>query len=187
VTSYVEKGLFPNIFVSTINEDDESLLVTTSSPEAVVLRFKDGKISPFTFAGQTTPLSKIENYTFTIYRDPAGTLWFGTVPGLFKFAKGGPLAKAFQKQIQFPVTSIFDDLHGSLWLGGRTPGLTRLHLSDGRVTHYTSEAPEHNSQPGGWRARDGRLWFTTRKGVVVIDPKHLVHNDLAPPVVIESV
>src|SRR5208337_3523804 len=32
VTSYVEKGLFPNIFVSTINEDDESLLVTTSSP-----------------------------------------------------------------------------------------------------------------------------------------------------------
>jgi len=248
VTSYVEKGLFPNIFVSTINEDDESLLVTTSSPEAVVLRFKDGKISPFTFAGQTTPLSKIENYTFTIYRDPAGTLWFGTVPGLFKFAKGGPLAKAFQKQIQFPVTSIFDDLHGSLWLGGRTPGLTRLHLSDGRVTHYTSEAglfdgsltrvladdddnlwistshgiyrasrkelddyadghatmihavvygtadgmktseaPEPNSQPGGWRARDGRLWFTTRKGVVVIDPKHLVHNDLAPPVVIESV
>jgi PAS domain S-box-containing protein len=247
-TVYATKGLFPKVFLSAITEDEEGLIVSTSAPESVVLRFKDGKISPFKFEGQTTPLSKIENYTFTIYRDPSGTLWFGTVPGLFKFARGEPLAKAFQKQIQFPVTSIFDDQHGSLWLGGRTAGLTRLHLSDGRVTHYTSEAglfdgtltcvlsdddgnlwistpngiysasrkelddyadghatlihpvvygtadgmktseaPDPNSQPGGWRTLDGKLWFTTRKGVVVIDPKHLLHNDLAPPVVIESV
>jgi len=247
-TVYGAKGLFPKVFLSAINEDEEGLIVSTSAPESVVLRFRDDKISPFTFEGQATPLSKIENYTFTIYRDPSGTLWFGTVPGLFKFAKGEPLAKAFQKQIQFPVTSIFDDQHGNLWLGGRTPGLTRLHLSDGRVTHYTSEAglfdgsltcvlsdddgnlwistpngiyrasrkelddyadghatlihpvvygtadgmktseaPDPNSQPGGWRTRDGKLWFTTRKGVVVIDPKHLLHNDLVPPVVIESI
>ncbi len=248
LTFYGGTGRFPKVFLSAINEDGESLIVTTSAPEQVALRFKDGKVSPFTFEGETTPLSKIENYTFTIYRDPSGTLWFGTVPGLFKFAKGEPLAKAFQKQIQFPVTSIFDDQHGSLWLGGRTPGLTRLHLSDGRVTHYTSaaglfdgsltrvlpdddgnlwistpngiyrasrkelddyadghaamihpvvygtadgmktsEATEPNSQPGGWRTRDGKLWFTTRRGVVVIDPKHLLQNDLPPPVVIESV
>src|SRR5208283_457711 len=247
-TDYGRKGLFPKVFVSAINEDEQSLIVTTSAPEAVVLRFKDGKISPFTLDGQKTPLSKIENYTFTVYRDPSGTLWFGTVPGLFKFAKGEPLAKAYQKQINFPVTSIFDDQHGSLWLGGRTPGLTRLHLRDGRVTHYTSraglfdgaltcvlsdddgnlwistpngiyrasrkelddfadghttlihpdvygtadgmktsEAPDPNSQPGGWRTWDGKLWFATRRGVVVIDPKHLLHNDLVPPVVIESV
>lgn len=41
--------------------------------------------------------------------------------------------------------------------------------------------------PGGCRTRDGKLWFATRKGIVMVDPDHLAHNDLVPPVVIESV
>jgi PAS domain S-box-containing protein len=233
-------------FISAISEDEESLIVTTS--DTVALRFKDGKVGPFTFGGQTTPLSKPGNYTFTIYRDPAGTLWFGTVQGLFKFARGESPANAQQKQIDFPVTSISDDQRGSLWLGGRTPGLIRFRISDGRVTRYTKKAglfddyltriltDDHNNlwistangiyeangndldafadgrastvpttiygiadgmktseasspaaQPGGWRTHDGKLWFATRKGIVAIDPNHLVHNDLIPPVVIEDV
>jgi PAS domain S-box-containing protein len=233
-------------FISAINEDEESLIVTTS--QTIALRFKEGKVYPFTIRGQTTPLSKPGNYTFVIERDPSGTLWFGTVQGLFKFAKGEAPENARQTQIDFPVTTIFNDQRGSLWLGGRTPGLIRFRISDGRVTHYTKQAglfddyptrilaDDHNNlwistsngiyrasgkdldafadgrvsivpttvygiddgmktseasspaaQPGGWRTHDGKLWFATRKGVVVIDPDHLVHNDLVPPVVIEDV
>src|SRR4029453_1995192 len=40
-------------------------------------------------------------------------------------------------------------------------------------------------QPAGWKTRDGRLWFPTLKGVVVIDPSQI--NALPPPVVIERV
>jgi PAS domain S-box-containing protein len=246
VTIYSGNGRLFRGFISAVGEDDESLIVTTSEP--AVLRFKNGVLSPFTFEGQTTPVSQPKNYTFTIYRDPSGTLWFGTVLGLFRLAHGESPANAQQKQINFPVTSISDDHRGSLWLGGRTPGLTRLRLADGRVTLYnkqaglfddyasralpdddgnlwisspsgiywasrkelddyadgrlpairtvvygildgmkTREASDPASQPGGLRARDGKLWFTTRKGVVVVNPKHLLHNDLAPPVVIESV
>ena len=29
------------------------------------------------------------------------------------------------------------------------------------------------SQPAGWRGRDGRLWFPTIKGLVVLDPEQL--------------
>jgi signal transduction histidine kinase/CheY-like chemotaxis protein/ligand-binding sensor domain-containing protein len=244
-TLYGGNGRLSKAFISAISEDDESLIVTTS--ETVALRFKDGKVEPFTFNGQTTPLSKPGNYTFTIYRDPTGTLWFGTVQGLFKFARGESPANAQQKQINFPVTSISDDRQGSLWLGGRTPGLIRFRTSDGRVTRYTKQAGlfddypayvltddegnlwistssgiytvslkemddyadgrrsairpsvygisdgmrtteiDPTSQPGGWRTRDGKLWFATQKGVVVIDPNHLLHNNLLPPVVIESV
>jgi len=42
-------------------------------------------------------------------------------------------------------------------------------------------------QPAAWKGADGRLWFPTVKGVAVVDPDHLRINDLAPPVVIESV
>jgi len=233
-------------FIPAIGEDDEGLIVATT--EALALRLRNGDAVPLTIRGQTTPLSTPGNYTFTIYRDSSGTLWFGTARGLFRFANGEPPDRAPQKQITFPVTTIFDDGRGSLWLGGRVPGLTRFRIKDGRVTRYTendglfddypshiladdagnlwisaasgiyrvsqqdlddfadgrisairsdrygtadgmkdSEAASPLSQPSGCRTRDGRLWFCTQKGVVVVDPKHLMTNRLAPLVLLEEV
>jgi hypothetical protein len=40
--------------------------------------------------------------------------------------------------------------------------------------------------PAGIRAHDGKLWFPTQDGVVVIDPNRVGANLGAPPVVIES-
>jgi signal transduction histidine kinase/CheY-like chemotaxis protein/ligand-binding sensor domain-containing protein len=245
-TTYPGERRVSKFYISAINEDDEGLILATS--ETLVLRFRDSKALPFTIGGQTTPLSQPGNYTFTIYRDPARTLWFGTVLGLFKFARGQPPDQARQKQIDFPVTSIFDDGRGNLWLGGRIPGLTRFSTRDGRVTRYTkkvglfddyptrvladddgnfwistsrgiyrvarqvldnfadgrismvettrfgiedgmktSEASAPAAQPAGCRTRDGRLWFATQKGVVVVDPRRMIHNDLVPPVIVEEV
>jgi diguanylate cyclase (GGDEF)-like protein len=245
-TVYDPDGRFSKHRISAINEDEESLIVTTD--ELIALRFKDGQVLPFTIHGQETPLTSPGNYTITIYRDPSGTLWFGTVQGLFKFAPGQPPMQARQSQIDFAVTSISDDHQGNLWLGGRVPGITRFRIRDGHVTHYgekdrlfddfpssillddgdnlwistsngiyvtnrkdlnefadgrvstvrttvfgtedgmkTSEANLALSQPAGWRASDGRLWFTTTKGIVVVDPKHILHNDMIPPVVVEDV
>jgi signal transduction histidine kinase/ligand-binding sensor domain-containing protein/CheY-like chemotaxis protein len=232
-------------FISAIGEDDEGLIVTTT--EALALRMRHGEGVPFTIRGQTTPLSTPGIYTFTIYRDPSGTLWFGTAEGLYRFAQGESPGNAFQKQIAFPVTTISDDGRGSLWLGGRVPGLTRFRIKDGRVTRYTessglfddypsrileddagnlwisaangiyrvsrgdlddfadgriaavrttqygtadgmkvSQASPPLAQPGGCRTRDGRLWFCTQKGVVIVDPKHIIENRLVPPVVLEE-
>ena len=42
-------------------------------------------------------------------------------------------------------------------------------------------------QSAGFIADDGKLWFPTMGGVVVIDPEAASVNPLAPPVVIESV
>ena len=50
-----------------------------------------------------------------------------------------------------------------------------------------SEASAPAAQPAGCRTRDGRLWFCTQKGVVIVDPNHLVANRLVPPVVLEEV
>jgi len=50
-----------------------------------------------------------------------------------------------------------------------------------------SEPALAQSQPGGWRDADGKLWFTSAKGIVSIDPRHIPRNDLAPPVLVEGV
>lgn len=42
-------------------------------------------------------------------------------------------------------------------------------------------------QPAGWRARDGKLWFPTTKGLAMIDPSHIQSNAVPPPVSIERV
>ena len=44
-----------------------------------------------------------------------------------------------------------------------------------------------NWQPGGWKTHDGRLWFATSKGAVLINPKSFKQNPLKPPVLIEQV
>jgi signal transduction histidine kinase/CheY-like chemotaxis protein/ligand-binding sensor domain-containing protein len=249
-TQYPAGGRLSKYYISAINEDEEGLIVTTS--ESVALRFHNGEVEPLTIHGRTTPISArvhdSGNYTFTIYKDPSGTLWFGTVHGLFEFAAGQAPDRARRKEIDFAVVSIFDDGRGNLWLGGRNNGVTRYHIQTGQVTHFgkkeglfdgsptgvladgqgnlwvsgpdgiyrasredlddvangraakvratrfrttdgmkTAEASPPASQPGAWRGRDGRLWFTTQKGVVVVDPQNLAHNGLIPPVVIEEV
>ena len=235
-----------NRFVSAISEDDEGMIITTS--DTVALRYKNGEVQPFTIRGKPTPLSVPGNYTFTIYRDAKGTLWFGTVKGLFKFEAGKDPSQSRQASVDFSVTSISPDNKGNLWLGGRTPGIARFRIEDGKVTHYTrkeglfdeyptkalpdqagnlwistskgiyvangqgldgiaegrvsrvrstrygiadgmitSEASGPGAGSGGWAASDGKLWFTTAKGLVVIDPAHMVTNDQVPPIAIEDV
>jgi diguanylate cyclase (GGDEF)-like protein len=246
VKVYDGGGHYSKAFISAISEDDEGLIVTNAESRA--FRFKDGKALPFTVRGSTTPITDSGIYTFTIYRDPAGTLWFGATKGLFKLpAAGGPGA-GWQLKEAIDITNIFDDGSGHLWLGGRTPGILRFTISSGQVTrftkreglfdgytslilagddgnlwisaedgiyavspkelndvaegrkpsvpsvHYgladgmkTTEASDSPSQPGGCRTPDGKLWFTTKKGIVEVDPLHLIHNDLIPPVIVESV
>src|SRR5581483_11667613 len=51
----------------------------------------------------------------------------------------------------------------------------------------TAECSVPERQPAGSVGGDGRLWFTSRKGVVAIDPTRTATNEQPPPVVIERV
>ncbi len=151
-------------FISAINEDEHGLILATSRTQ--LFRFREDRLEAFTFDGKTTPLSKPGNYTFVIYRAPDATLWFGTVKGLFGFAHGKPTELAQQQQIKFPVTEIFDDGLGNLWLGGRVPGITRFRIADGTVTRYTSEQGLFDDIPTRILAdRANNLWISTSRGI----------------------
>ena len=163
-TVYHSDPRLTKAYISAIGEDEEGLIVTTS--DSLALRVIDGKALPFTVHGKTTPLSAPGNYTFTIYGDPSGTEWFGTVKGLFRFVPGQPPEKSQQAQVHFPVTSISDDGRGNLWLGGRVPGLTRFRISDGQLTRYTKRDGMFDDYPS--RAlpdRAGNLWISTSNGI----------------------
>lgn len=246
LTVYDGGGHFSKNFTSAIFEDDESLIVTNSESRA--FRFKDGKVLPYTVRGKPTLVTDAGIYTFAIYRGPSGTLWFGTSNGLFKAPDEGHPEGSWEPGINFNVVTIFEDGSGSLWLGGRTPGLTQYRIRDHRVTRYTkrdglfdgfasyiqpggdgnlwisaedgiysvgqkdledfaegrtksvssteygladgmktTEASVPATQPGGCRTADGKLWFTTKKGIVAVDPRHIEHNNLIPSVMVETV
>jgi signal transduction histidine kinase len=91
--------------------------------------------------------------------DGAGQLWLGSYNGIFRIAK----ASLGTGSAQLPIVSY-----------GRSDGLPTLECSG-------------NYQPSAWRARDGRLWFATPKGVVSVDPDAPTVDRPPPPVVLEEV
>lgn len=143
-------------------------------------------------------------WVISLYFDSADTLWIGTVGrGLYRFKDG--LFRQYSAQQGLPdvtVNSILEDAATNLWIGSNK-GIFRISRQDlDAVAAGTKQAVEPlifgkadgmkgsdtiaGSQPSGWRARDGRLWFPTSRGVVVVDPARLSLNDLPPVARIEE-
>jgi len=136
-----------------------------------------------------------------LYQEPTGTLWAANYgEGLIRFRDGRFKAVTTRDGLpnDTPV-AILDDGKGNLWVSSDR-NISRLSLkelndfADGKVssilpvTYGIAEgmrSSECNSgSPGAWKARDGRLWFPTLRGVVAIDPT--AGHRLPPPVVLEE-
>jgi diguanylate cyclase (GGDEF)-like protein len=156
------------------------------------------------FKAYTTEQGLAHNTVFRIYEDGAGALWIGTYGGLSRF-KDGRLVSITSKEGLFDdrLFQILEDDRGELWMSGnkgisRVPRRDLEELAEGRRTSVTpiaygtsdgmrSSECNGNSQPAGWKARDGSLWFPTTRGAVRIDPAKIRLNELPPPVAIEDV
>ena len=101
------------------------------------------------------------------------------------------------------VSQILEDDAGHLWLGTRA-GIVRVRKRElnefaaggktlptfvtyGKFDGLPALECSGGSQPNCWRSRNGRLWFTTVKGAVWVDPGKLRPNRLPPPVRVEEV
>ncbi len=135
---------------------------------------------------------------WALHADSAGVIWVGTLGGgLLRFEKGHFTRFTLRDGLPSEhVSQILEDDQGELWLGTRK-GIVRVsksELSAGRPNFITYgkadglpalECSEGN-QPACWRSRDGRLWFSTAKGVAWVDPKRVPHNPLIPTVILEG-
>lgn len=122
-----------------------------------LLRFENGN-----FTRITTKRGLPDNSITQLLDDDDGNLWAGTYAGLFRAAK---------KDLKNLAAGAVDDIAFSL---------------HGRYDGLPAQAYSGWFQPSCWRARDGRLWFTTVKGLVAVNPRDLVVNHRPSPVVIEE-
>lgn len=136
--------------------------------------------------------------------DADGSVWVGTLGGgLLRFASGNFTRITTQQGLpDNSITQLLDDEKGNLWCGtyagifrASKSALKRLASGSaegiafsvyGRFDGLPAQAYSGWFQPSCWRARDGRLWFTTVKGLVVVNPLDVTVNRRPPPVVIED-
>ncbi len=138
---------------------------------------------------------------WSLLADPDGTIWAGTFRGGLLRFKDGKFTRFAPKQgLPDVITQILEDQKGRLWLGTHQ-GICFVEKSalelcaEGKldsvdvIRHLTGLPTLECSdgyQPSCWNSRDGRLWFTTAKGAIAVDPAQMNSYSLPPPVVIES-
>ncbi len=132
-----------------------------------------------------------------------GGLWAATIGGL-AYLKDGRIHTAGVDQglPESYLRLVLDDNLGHLWVAAmghifRLDKAELLDLFSGRIRRVAPVAFDTSdglrttetllSNNPGFRARDGRLWFATAKGVSVVDPAHMAGSDPAPQVTIESI
>jgi ligand-binding sensor domain-containing protein len=162
-------------------------------------RIVDGKIRP----GPAGPLDK--SFVYDILPESDGTVWMATAgQGLYRW-KDGRWSAATTRVGLFDdvIFRILDDGRGNLWMSSNR-GVFRvakdqLHrLADGQARTLVSQPYDESDgmresecngafQPAGWKARDGRLWFPTVRGAVVVDPERALAKQPAPHAVIEEI
>ena len=107
-----------------------------------------------------------QNSVFAIQQTHDGYLWLATQEGLARF--DGARFKVFNSrttdQIRHnDVWTLLEDLDGSLWIGTRGGGLTRM--KDGVFVNFGKEQGlSDDAIQALWQTPDGSLWIATRGG-----------------------
>ena len=140
-----------------------------------------------------------------MYRDSDGLLWVGTLGEGLRLVDGN---KTFSFSV---LDGLFDDViygiiedgQGRLWMAC-SKGIFSVSRADlrqfaaGTIKSFVSTpySPldglrtvecQPGVQPAIARTKDGRLWFSTIRGVLVIDPEHFDRRLVPPAVIVEGV
>ena len=184
-----------NVPILAMGQNRQRLFFST---ERGVYFYGDGKVGELIQDGM--PLRNVDAF----YQDPDGLLWMGMLGGGLRMLDG-------DKIVSFPLTEgLFDnDIYGivrdaqdRLWMAC-SKGIFSVARSDlrkyaaGDIRRFTSNpySPTDaqrvvESKPGVQPTvsimRDCRLWFSTTRGLIVLDPNQQ-RNTAPPPAVIEEV
>jgi signal transduction histidine kinase/ligand-binding sensor domain-containing protein len=191
------EGLLNDTILGMIEGPDGSLWVGTLGG---LQRFKDGRfLEAFT---KRQGLLSDAAYPLLVQQD--GGLWVGTPEGLNRLRNGKLEAVTLRQGLRAKQPfCLLDDHNGYYWANSirgifRMPKVALDAVADGRletvpcISYGESDGAASaegtgECQPNAAQAPEGRMWFPTTRGVVVLDPGKLVEKTLPPPVVIEEV
>ncbi|HEX8190057.1 MAG TPA: two-component regulator propeller domain-containing protein [Pyrinomonadaceae bacterium] len=196
--TYTTAEGLPDNFVGTVYEDSAGVLWVGTL--GGLSRFEGGRFKTY-----TTRDGLSDNVVISVHGDAEGRLWIGTNGGGLNLFKDGRFTP-FTTRDGLPndtVYRVLEDGRGRLWMSCNK-GVFRLDKSEleefaaGRrralepVVYGTADGMRTRECSGGghpsaWRGADGRLWFSTIKGVATIDPEHTPTNAQPPPAVVEQV
>ena len=167
-----------------------------------VLYFKEGKVR----ASYTAADGLGEGPVAALQLDREGAVWAATQEGGLSRIKDGRIATLTTRN-GLPCDTIhwsMEDDDRSLWLYAAC-GLVRITrkdldawIADPKRRMETAvwdaadgvrlnAAAASSYSPTAAKSTDGRLWFLSKEGVQVVDPRHLPFNGVPPPVHIEKV
>jgi signal transduction histidine kinase len=159
---------------------------------------QDGTIKQFSRADGLA-----SDYVQSLHVDAHGTLWIGTYGGGMSRFKGGHFTRITSSE-GLPsnfICDIEEDKLGNFWISSNT-GIFCIAMDDlnacvdrgrpihcltyGRSEGMTTEQCSGGLQPASCQTTDGRLWFTTSKGLAVVDPAQARRMIHPAPAVIEE-
>ncbi len=196
--TYLEADGLPHADVSALLEDREGRIWIGTS--GGLCRMDGARVTSF-----TTFTESVRGNVGSLYEDAEGVLWIAT-ERLLRRHQDGEFTTFTIREGLFDdvINSIAEDNAGRLWFGGDR-GIYRIDKAElnsmaaglaktVQPVTYTEanglpvqETNGQKSPPTVCKTRDGKLWFPTIKGVIVIDPQRLPDNTNPPPVVIEQV
>lgn len=173
--------------------------VFAAAEDGGLYRYADRRFDPYPAEGPTT------RGVDALYEDSQGTLWMGTHGDGLRMLDG-------DRTIQFTtrdglhdddIFGIVEDDQDRLWMAC-SQGLfyvkrdDLLKFAEGAIKKLESKpfSPmeaqrtiecKGGVQPAAWRMRDGQIWFSTIRGLLVIRPDRLVRKFPPTPVVVEEV
>ncbi|MET0626262.1 MAG: two-component regulator propeller domain-containing protein [Pyrinomonadaceae bacterium] len=197
-TTYTTRDGLTSDFVGTVYEDAAGdLWVGTLGG---LSKFAGGR-----FTSYTSKDGLPETAVIAIHGDAEGRVWVGTNGGGLGLLDRGRFY-SFTSRDGLPndtVYRILEDARGRLWMSCKKGifSIAKSELAEfaahragslnpvlyGTADGMPTRECSGGGHPSGWRGRDGRLWFTTIKGVAMIDPERVALNTEPPPVVVEEV
>jgi signal transduction histidine kinase/ligand-binding sensor domain-containing protein len=187
-------GALPRLEVRSIAETRDGSLWFATTEEGL-LRLKEGSFLHYG-AAQGVPAASIS----TLHVDDEGALWLAAADaGLVLWDQERFVTVTVARELLGQnLNQITDDGLGHLWCGTRS-GVVRvkkahmrklacgekLPLEWRRFTKVDG-LPSDICSGGGFRARDGRIWFPTLTGMAVVDPRHVSPVPPPPVVLVEE-
>jgi signal transduction histidine kinase len=163
--------------------EDAGGTVWVATIDELLLGFADGRFQHRYTSAQIPGGGHVQAMLVDAY----DSLWLGTTQGLV--LKQGEHFSLLTENDGLPdkmIYQLLEDARGRLWIGSRrgvyAVSLKELHAvaagaqkrlnvtTLGKDEGLPSASASDGTQPNAWRARDGRLWFTTHAGLVGIDP-----------------